>query len=600
MNDSQPDLEARRSWLAYFGVDVETPDLKAFVEARGTLLALDTEGVRRALEADLPFQLIDDWLSPEDRASVVDVAAEGAAHWFEPYLADFTFEGVVWPRVDASASDLFWTEMTSALHLRRALGRAGPGQLCFHRGHRSIEKVYFSASDICAYAWADPGNPDGIPQDRRRPPPRQTLHGWLQPWVRAVRRFTGTAGPFGSAQLRRQLGDKVVIVGTPSETQRHTPMVMDLSRHLPGRLCALLTETTSPTEAKKVAALWGVPTFANPVAASCRPARLQFEAALASVRANHDGERGRTLANPHFDHLARTRWPKLVGLHRFYRDAFAQARPAALLVSTLPHAENQVPAAAAQSLGIPTIGLPHAGVQTGCGTTTDFVLASNELQVEQFGLAGIAPEHIRRCAPVLGPEYRATAADWPAEGRTRILGIMGPLGRPKMLLPAPLRSHVEGIATLSDLNQRFGDRLSVRFKPHPSHPEAELFDVAHSKASMLVAEPTTSLEALLDCCDIAVILNYWGTGVMRVALAGKPALLYWSDQTPALHRLPKASFMPLAPLINTPEQLSTHIHDFIDNSATRQQMAERSRRFAEDRLADFSEPRLTDLLDEIL
>ncbi len=341
----------------------------------------------------------------------------------------------------------------------------------------------------------------------------------------------------------------------------------------PGRLGAALIHRR-PDVAGQIKTVWGIP-------AVSLPARIDGDTALserlfrgyAQARDRADGEPWQKVLEHlqfHFQHYCCERWPRLVATLDFWTQLWTSARPAAVLVSSLADAESQLPAAAAQRLGIPTFSLPH-GALTGARRleAVDFVLWELSLQRKMYERIGVPHKRLIPCRDlVTTEEYPSEAANVSADdGAWRVLALTTVTQFPSCLAPGhSSRAQLDALRALTDPPGDLAPELSLRFKCHPGWPQFEFFSALDGSARWQILKPISELTSALHESDLVLLVNNVGSTVVHAARAGKPIIFFWLDPlmgTPELH----ADLVAEAGVVaRTSEEVWDRIRDFFTRS----------------------------------
>ncbi len=585
------------SLFAFFGSDpVSAADLGARREDRASLLALDVEAIAAAHAAGRSFTLPDDWVGAEAMRAVRERALACEHGWYEGAREGLTSSGICWPELDHHAMRWFWADAILADALAEAFRERGVETLRFpQRAMPRHLRYYEGPSDVCGAVWKHRLPGVAVPSMFGEAPHdgsdiEASAAGWydslrdgLRRFDRGLRRLTrrrrsgakADTAPGRPASDPDLLRGRVVLAFNAHEFHRHSPIVAELKACYPDALGAVLLEDDAH-RAAEIAARWDIPVLPGPAmeavdadlgarfAASCKT--------LATTEA--DQPWGATLAAVpfQFDYFSRVRWPQLDALYRRWRAIWEQAQPHAVLVSSLQDAESQLPAEAAERLGVSSFAVPHGALQGDdlstlrCGS----ILYSLPLQRRLLEMYGVEASRIVACRGLVQDhEYPAVAvpADAPP-GSTRIVVLTNTIGLAGTAAATIRgRSQIEGLRAVVYPPEDLADRLVVRIKTHPHYTDEGLLAAAGAPVLDARLPPDADLHATLRETDLVVGLNYYGSALAHVIRIGVPTVFFWPDaligSTPS--RPHESLCSEAGPLARSADDLWAEVRSFLED-----------------------------------
>ena len=118
--------------LLFFGDDIKDNSkciLEKAVKENLILLALDSKAILKAKTAEVPFTIIDDWITEIDDHEARIHSSAHESNWFVNFKNHTTISGVCWPKIDQEAMYWFWRELMFTKVLSRSLRASGINQI---------------------------------------------------------------------------------------------------------------------------------------------------------------------------------------------------------------------------------------------------------------------------------------------------------------------------------------------------------------------------------------------------------------------------------------------------------------------------------------
>lgn len=494
-----------------------------------TLIPASIGGLRCARQAGLPFTLLEDWLGVDATLQARRAADDWEARWFEPARDALSSDGICWPVFDREALNWYWRDVSLADALVRACRERDVASVRLVRNAPPRPALWYHRSDvhteIVRSALGD------------RVAAHETGHDpWaavLTPAIALDRLCRGTATvPAG------RIAGRILLVLNPGEFHRFTPVIAELGRRFPDRVTVLALWPAAggptalvPSRPVEVLSPAPAPTGAGDTKAGLR----FFSGYLRAVSAAQGEPWGEALARTafQFEFYCGMRLPVLAANFRAWSDLFGSHAPAAVITSSLPDAEAQLPALAADRAGIPTLSLPHGGFgarEQDCHARTVLYNCLPTRRVCEA--AGIARERLRPCREVIAENEYATVAPGRLPERTgwRILTLTNPVKMEACLFNTTLTgSQVTALAALAEPPAQIADRVDLRVKTHPHRHDAALLEMAGGGLIQRMIPPEVPLRDALEGSDLVVALNYSGSALIYTLRARKPVIFFWND-----------------------------------------------------------------------
>jgi len=673
--------------FAFFGSDLGDspfPLLRQLLEEGHQILALDAAAIGRAAVAGvadpaavgaaataafaasphrspasvIPFTVIDDWIPPESLERIRQRARECERAWFEAGRDAFTSDGVCWSELDRRAMTWFWRDVLLAEEFAKRFVERGGRELRFVGRTVPRPCVYYGRSDVWAELWKARLGARAVPlpdpAEAVAPPTVGDLLGRVRGGLASgVKHAAGWLGEVtglkpGAGGDPSHLGGKTVLAFNMGEYHRLTPVARALATHRPGKAAAV-TFFGAEANAARIAGEWGIPVLYSPKPLQRDPGlQTRLLEGLARVRAaaSPDAPWRPVLEHLgfHFEHYCAERWPMLAAWFEWWTDLWRRARPEAVLTTSLDDTESQLPAAAANRLGIPTASVPHAGVAPGEDVlSVKFMIYGLPLQRRFAHAAHVADSRLIPCRDLLAeseyhpgrlrgnvggtpkltsgmggtpklalgvysnpasapppnqfggatrlvggfPQQLAVRpSDSASEAPWRVLVLTNPCAHRGSLMPGPISFglQLEALRALAHPPEDVAPRLSLHVKVHPGFPELELFQAAGGNLAERVLPPNSSLQSALDEADLVVALNYAGSALLHALLTDKVVLFF--STRPSTVPYPMAEFFDSAgETAHTPDALWNALRAFFTDPERADRMRAACGEFARTNLA---------------
>lgn len=628
------DPRAQKSQLfAFFGSDISTCSTELLAEqfADGfALLALDVHAMGVAHRADLPYTVIDDWLSIAALKRAKWRATKCEAQWFQSQSNGFSSAGICWPHLDHHAMHWFWMEVMVAEELAEAFKDGNVTSLRFFQDLNPRASVYYYPSDVVGYVWQN--RLEAAHPYPRKPPVSQvqnyvSLMSWFrhpadsaERLIRSVRKRVGlgmqlpktrqyNAAETTAVDLSVHT-DKIVFAISAGELDRFAPIIDMLSHANPNKVSLILVNGDN-TLVKVALEQLSIPVTLGPVEVAISPLLdNQFSQAYEELRcAENDVPWAGAIAGLpfHFDYYCKFRWPKLANAYSFWLELWSRHRPSAVIISSLSDAESLLPGKAATEIGIDCWAIPHGAVQ---GRPILYhppeitFLYGLDLQQHIYRRLGLTNGIMVGCRDAFiereYPGQRDSAA--PTAGKLSVLAITNPVGfKDCIATTISTRAQQRAFQCLYELAERNSTQLVVQIKPHP-HPEFSDFSLVEAtseKLGNLMLSSNIDLVDLLATVNIVIAVNYFGSALIHAFRQGKPVIFLWTDSLIGETALTSYAtlFEPAGATATNSESLQGMIDQYQRDSEWANTLCHKSREFARCYLDNLQFTALAELLN---
>lgn len=615
--------------FAFFGQQLERRDqasLAEHVREGFTLLPLDSDAVRVAVEAGQPYALCEDFVDAESRLRAVQLAREASRSWFDSARDEFTVDGICWPEFDQFFMKWFWEEVMLAKALSKVFVEIGGTELKFFGAPRRPSAAWlWHTTGTCSTLWAASlGN--RATTLRCSSPPEQSF--WRRAFDYGMRKIQSSGYAAAMEVLWRvkrrsgahqdevrpvppsSLEGSIVLVMNSEESLRFAHIIDDLSKSFPGRVSVMLRDPDSHGDAWKISKRLSVkvafpPRFVKPD----RDLGIRFVRAYQKAKAASSGKpwhEALSRLGYHFEHYCRSRWPLMARYHRYWANLWQNSPPAAVLATTIWESSVLLPSHVARDMGIPTFAIPHGGAAPTADTiiTSEYCLHGHSNQRDCFIRAGIPLERTIACRGLLAEHEYPVASDFRAEvsakSSLRILVLTDPTGQANCLAKAVgLRAQLHGLKALNSPPSDIADKCTMKVKVHPKFSDLGIMAAAGDSLRKKVLPTNSDLHSVLKESDVVVALNYVGTALIHVLCSGKPVICFITESDPLLKRtdIDFRRFLPGATLVRTSEEFWGVIKSFMDSPELVRKASEKSLEFCRRQLNDSGFPSIGEALD---
>ncbi|MBM4053447.1 MAG: class I SAM-dependent methyltransferase [Planctomycetes bacterium] len=610
--------------FAFFGYDLANNDLTILQNAAKsgyTLFALDAKAISFAIEANLPYMLIDNWIDAKTMRHIANEALRTERRWFEPAKELFTRAGICWPLFDHAAMFWFWRDVTLASFFIQRFIDGGGDEIKFLKPCSFKPTVYYDKSE----SWKT------IFDSYFHSPDKHLYNGnntsgllqylnanKIQSVINTKCRFSQEERSTINLSLSRsnhsiksiplkERSGKIVFALNQGESHRFTHVIKQLSEQYSGKVEAIIL-FYDPHMAKVLSEAWSIPVY-------CCPSEHKVDVSLRDrfvegYRVSLNNASGKPWYFPmkhmqyHFEYYCRHRWPMLAASLSTWMEIWKLVKPNVVLTSQLIDAESQLPAEAANRLGIETFAMPHGGFYLG----DEAQVSKNNLysfKTHKYHLkkGGIPEENIVACKGIVADnEYQMKGINlemltsekptW----KILVLSTMATLDG--VFLPiVSLQGQINAFKILNNPPQNIADKLFIKFKVHPGWPDLESLSVAGINIERDVFPPNSDLHSILHHFDLIIDLNLSGTAIIHTIRAIKPILFFWPCRVNFSHWYEEI-FLQAGKLADNPEKLWKHITRFFTEDKFAQLLRNKVEIFANNYLDDGNFPTLGDLIQD--
>lgn len=611
--------------LVFFGADVKENGNEILQEAskKGyTLLALDTFAIGKAIEANVPFSLIDDWI---DSASIIEArnnSTQCEQKWFESSRDMFTLDEICWPDFDHYTMKWFWADVMLATVLINTFQTRGVREVRFIRRNLEQAAIYYSVSDICKVLWGaqfpDFAKPYEVSKEAPLISKLYVLNNFMHnSWqrvnvvVKALRKKFDAETK--SIPPHSAFRGKIILAFNPGEYYRFSPIIQKLCESLPGKIAAVILSSDFVT-ADRIADECSIPVICAPSSVSVDPEIVQRF--LDGYENTKDTASGQMWENPikhlqfHFEQYCTQRWPIMEANFRSWSEFWKEVCPKAVIVSSLQDTESQIPAKAARCLDVPCFSIPHGVIQDSQFDTIhvnsgSYFLCGIQIQKILYGRNGIPPHLLIACRDALiENEYPVTPVKIDATNRScRLLSLMGPIGFEGCLAPTICpRAQLEALDALNYPPIDIAKHLSLHIKVHPgsSYSNLELFDAIGDGIKEKVLPTNSDLSSVLEQTDLVVSVNYIGSALVHAINAGKPVIYFWTDPLTRIHMEEVEAFSPECSSASNPVEFWSIVRNYIFDIEFKKQMDSKAQKLQYEYLSCRDYPQISEVLEKII
>jgi hypothetical protein len=617
--------------LAFFGSDLDPvtgPEYLLKSNREGyALLALDSGAMAAATSAGLDYTLMEDWLSPETILRAIEDAAACETGWYEPARDEFTADGICWPELDLLAMHWFWRTAMIAQAASTEFRRLQIEELRFFGRHFARPAALTERSEVWNALWKYELRERAVQlrsRERRETRIRREL---LSRAVTRLRSLVGNPGgnQSGAEQVVRE--GSIILMLAQLDTHRTVPLIEDLSRQFPGRVAGVaggpyITVARDMSRRLNIPVTPGAPAPLSPQVPLAplwmrktidSGLQAKFGNGYSSALQSSEGqvwERVLRVSRFHFNYYCKHRWPFLHKMtFPFWLQLWRSVRPALILVSNI-NAYYQSACVAAQRLGIPTALIPHGGVQGFPRSLTkllltDYVLYEGEHQRRTFEKAGASQSKLVGCRSILGrDEYPTRTMQLAsAQAKLRVVALLNPTADGQNLIPLiTAKAQIEAFRVLAAPPPDIEQKVDICLKVHPSYSDLGIIAAASADLRNKVLPPESDLMQLLEETDLFIAVNYMGSALVPVLLAGKPCIYLLTESQVMLARPDwnLTLLMEGTTLVRNANDLWATISAFCSDPEVKSGMASKSRQYSEKYLDTSGLPAMGELIKELL
>jgi hypothetical protein len=643
--------------FAFYGSDLEGyPDffLECLYKKGYGLLALDVKSIEFASLHKLPYTIINDWLDTKTMLEIRDIAEGCEINWFKPVREEFTSNGVCWPEFDHVAMQSFWLDAITSLKLANFFRVCGIEELLIVKQKNPIPVVFNRGCDVCKILWENEladliriieskGVPDNIiinNGDRNKfkyiifkmngfiysLKKSPSLKSRLSIIINSTNKITSYILLQFQSSISRvysspeNLTGKIAFLASGIELSRSNDILQDLITTFPKNV-VIIPHQMSKSDANLTIKKWEIPIIKISEKWIVEPhVSKKFTKGyqdLIKISKGRVEDKIVSVLRFHFLYYCQYRWPMLNNFLNHYLNVFLRNPPKIIISAALNLAEWHIPILAAKRCGIKTISIPH-GVVFGSGSVKglffDYDLYLNQISKEILQqIAGINENQLIPCknctdvnshpTRVIKPKFSQNS--WKilvlfAETTNLSLNINNsciyPFRNPKI--------QMEAIKILSSPPEDLKEKISLKFKVHPTFSELELFNAVGEDFLNNVLPTDTQLEPVLDETDLVIGVNYHGSAFVHAIKNKKPMIFYYSDEffenglkkSKSLYELLSNNVT----IVHTSDELWDLIRNFFTDPVVSAQMKSDVSLFSNQFLDNSSYPTIGNVIEELL
>lgn len=584
-----------------------------------TLIALDSNAILFASQINMPFTIIDDWISDQDDLEARTLSAEMEDKWYL-YAKDlFTIDDVCWPAIDVEAMFWFWKRVFFTKVLSRSFHAHGIKEVYILNATPSPpHSLFYYPSNIHAIQliteWGNECKEFPSKNDHQAVTYYNGFVGKLRYIKQKTEKYLHST--FSKAKdrksdlLNKDLKNKILFIVNPNELYRIHKHIISLIEMFGRRICIILLGASDKLE-KDIKDKYSIPVF-NHNGTSLKVSNIRRKLSRA-YKKNKKQCQDSFLNNifdahaDHFQYFIEQRWSNLHAEYLFWKKLFSKNRPTLVLTTSIPDAESQIPALISSKLGILSICLPHSiGVYRKIKIHTEFVLANFKLDQTGHILCGRTSNKILMCRDLgILNEYPVgkTVFDNKNNIKKKILVLMGETGHSQCIFPCRSRKHqIKGIIDLGLLTDTYSKSAEFKIKMHPWINDKDLIRTYEPRLLKNVLPDDSDLEDSLNWSDFVIAINYQGVALVHCYNFQKPVLLYWSNKN-----LSQSSPYEFAHLISSGGEVVESISDLknkveslLTNSSYRSRLSDKSKNFQNDLINDSTFPSFSDIVRKVI
>lgn len=570
-----------------------------------TLIALDSSAILLASQVNVPFTILDDWISNQDDLEARTLSSELEEKWYLYAKELFTLDDICWPEIDVEAMFWFWKRVLFTKVLSRSFHSHGIKEVyIFNTTPSPPHSLFYYPSNIHAIELIHEWGKDCKIFPSRKDHQAVKYYDGFAGKLRYVKQKTENylnltfckASKQKSKLLNENLKNKILIIVNPNELFRIHKHVLKLIEKFESRTCIILLGARDKLE-KEIRDKYSIPVF-NHNGTSLKLSNIRNKLSRA-YKKNVAGCQDSSLIDifdahsVHFQYFIKERWPDLHAEYLFWKKLFLKSRPSLVLTTSIPDAESQIPALTTSKLGILSICLPHSiGVYRKIKLHSEIVLANFKLDQTGHILSGRSSNKISMCRDLgVTNEYpiKKEEQNLKAKNKTNVLILMGETGHTGDIFPCRNRIYqINGIKDLSSLKKEFSSVLKLKIKLHPWINDKDLIKAFEPELLKDVLPSNSDLEDALNSADFVIAVNYQGVAILHSYFHEKPVFLYWCNETASYSSPYEFAHLLMngGTVIDSFENLKTSIKLAIENEKYRANLIAKSKNYKEQYLND--------------
>ncbi len=294
-------------------------------------------------------------------------------------------------------------------------------------------------------------------------------------------------------------------------------------------------------------------------------------------------------------HYTESRWPHYEGQYAVWRDMLGRLRPALCIGSTLHTPETTIPLQVAKTLGIPTVGVPHAFGDQVCPWDRlkymDAVACCTKIQegLQTVPHAG-SPQTASFAEVEMDNQHAFKVRPLPGGRGRKILFLHSPCQHDNTLIWSvdPWRSILLLREIASSVPSSLRGAVRMLHKVHPGINEFGLLQLGHVPVRDILYHKA-HLGTLLKDADAVAVISYTGGPLLHSMLAGCPTVIlhdrrqgdFYPPRFLRLFEIIKERGLPTA---YTAHDFWDIVRPLLSDERYRQHLLDRQKAFAEEQL----------------
>jgi len=590
--------------FTFFGSDIKKFNiLKTYSEKGYSLLPLDTSAISLFQKSEIPYRTIDDYIESKERCVAIEKAEICEKNWFESARNEFTYDGICWPDLDRRAMHLFWADICLAHTLGSCFKKNSIQKLIFPECPYPPVQIYYNHSHTCKNFWMK-----DLSSITSTLPTSKFLKTAQYGYKKIIHTIHLIKKPNTYTIPHSLFNNKIILVINPCEAVRFNEIVNSLKHNFKDQFL-VISLSTDVQEVKKMSLEWSIPVFCEPpiknVNYNLKNIFLKGYQKCLEESNNSFWKKPLEHLDTHFKYYCERRWPELIAKYESWLNFWQLACPDVVIVSSLADSESQIPAEAAKKMGILTFSIPHGGgVDPDNIASSEYILYSLKTQQIAWKQGGIENHRLIPCRGLLSENEYPALSSSPIHTTLfgKILVLTHPVSIPDLLPDTSIEAQFEGFQTLvhSPKDQIF----DIKIKVHPAWPEIELIKMANENLYSKIIPVNYPLKSALQWADLVVDLNSASTAILHAIRERKAVIFFYSDKKFSENGNSWGKVantrMDAGILVHDRFQFWDIVQQFFSDPDIRQNMYNRSSKYAHDYLDDTPYPRIDEIIKELL
>jgi len=570
-----------------------------------TFIPLDAPAVGLIQKSGLPFTLLEQLLGTE---LIIEAEKESffiEREWFSSEQEHFTLNGTCWPAFDKEAMRWFWREIITAYKFVEIFRkRSYESVICFSNSVLRPALFYYRSDVHATILKALLGS--------------KCTHFCISNSSHSMKKLLTSYLTFNDYLMDQynysslNINDKIVFALNSGEFYRFIPVISQLKNYFPEEVSIV---SISPHK-KKILELsdnMSLP-IVTPNVGINADMSISNQFIFGYNEIINRISRGivkDTLEQLkyHFEYYCKYRWPILNNNLLSWRKLFSKCRPRAVIISRLCDAESQLPAQAANILGIPTFSLPHSGFfsQDSVIAKTDYVLYDSLPMLKVLKRSGVNTEKLKPCSQVISfNEYPCISYQKKKSKRSKwqLLIITYPVMSWGFHPSVSPLSQIRALKVLNSPPSDIAENVELTIKPHPGWPELEIFSIIDSKLEKQVCPQNSDLSDLIRKTDLVIVVNCHTAGAKNALSSKKPTIFFWTSPFYQKKVGPETSnahlLSPGGTEVHTANELWNTVRKYFEDENFARFLHSKAKHFFNNNLDNSKYPNIGDVVNQVL